>query len=139
MIASEADHEDLPAQRYVSRLWRRATLPKFATLLEETVHDFTKPGMVDMLEICQNPVFGPEVRTLVVTVDGRRSYSAKCPKIYVRALLALAVHGQRLRLGIRWRPKPGDIFLPSEMASRRMAKLLDKRILPAASAAGIEG
>ena len=138
MIASEADHEDLPEQRLVCKAWSGATSRRFATMFQQTAFPFTKHGMVEMLATCQHPQFGPKIQTLVIIIDDKRKHAAIIHNTYRGALLALAGHGQRVRLGVRWWSRSGGDYGAFEQAAGRLPALLKKRVLPAASAVGLD-
>jgi len=101
MIASEADHEDLPEQRLVCKAWSRATARRFATMFQQTAFPFTKHGMVEMLATSQHSQFGPEIQTLLIIIDDKRKHAAIIHDTYRMALIALAGRGQQVRLGVR--------------------------------------
>ncbi|KAH0286078.1 hypothetical protein KCU62_g7002, partial [Aureobasidium sp. EXF-3399] len=138
MIASEADHEDLPEQCLVCKAWSRTTSRRFATMFQQTAFPFTKRGMVEMLATCQHPQFGPEIQTLVIIIDDKRKHAAVIHDTYRGALLALAVRGQRVRLGIRWWSRSGGDYGAFDQAAGRLPALLRKRVLPAASVVGLD-
>jgi len=138
MIASEADHEDLPEQRLVCKAWSWATSRRFATMFQQTAFPFTKRGMIEMLATCQHPQFGPEIQTLVIIIDDKRKHAAVIHDTYRAALLALAGHGQQVRLGVRWWSRSGGDYGAFEQAAGRLPALLKKRILPAASVVGLD-
>ena len=137
MIGKEADDEDIAAQRLVSRYWSSVTADRFALLFRQSTFELTQPGLNDMLKVCQNPAFGPEVQTLILITDCKRRNAAKFHDLYNQALQALKVHGKQVRLGVRWRPTGHGELVGPKTAAGRLASLMQKRILPAARVAGL--
>ncbi|KAH0042855.1 hypothetical protein KCU78_g704, partial [Aureobasidium melanogenum] len=137
MIAAEADDEDIPTQRLVSQRWQQVTLQRFRSRFGQLVFEYTRTGLEGMLRACQHPDCGPLIHTLILVVDCKRRNASHYQQLYNQALVALAAHGQPVRLGIRWCPTPlGEVVTP-ELASGRLVILLNKKILPAARAAGL--
>ncbi|KAG9662312.1 hypothetical protein KCU95_g2588, partial [Aureobasidium melanogenum] len=137
MIAAEADDEDIPTQRLVSKHWNKATLRRFQSRFDQLVFEYTRTGLQRMLRACQDPDCGPLIHTLILVVDCKRRNASRYQQLYNQALVALAAHGQPVCLGIRWRPTPLGEVVPPELASGRLVTLLNKKILPAARAAGL--
>ncbi|KAG9605394.1 hypothetical protein KCU77_g764, partial [Aureobasidium melanogenum] len=137
MIAAEADDEDIPTQRLVSKRWKKVTLRRFQSRLDQLVFEYTRTGLERMLRACQDPDCGPLIHTLILVVDCKRRNPSHYQQIYNQALVALAAHGQPACLGIRWRPTPQGEAVPPKLASGRLVTLLNKKILPAARAAGL--
>ncbi|CAD0090204.1 unnamed protein product [Aureobasidium mustum] len=137
MIAAEADDEDIHTMRLVCSGWKTVTLPRFLPFFNQVAFRYTKAGLTSMLEACQHPVFGPHIQTLILIVDCKRRNASSYQQIYNQALVALRASGQSVCLGIRWcQIALGEVVTP-ELASGRLATLLDKKILPAGQAAGL--
>lgn len=137
MIAREPDDEDIATQRLVSKFWSRVTAERFAPLFRQSTFEFTQAGLNDMLKVCEHPAWGPEIQTLVIVTDCKRRNAAKFHDLFNKALQALKIHGQQVRLGIRWRPTDHGESVEPKTAALRLASMVQKRILPAARAAGL--
>jgi hypothetical protein len=138
MIAKEADDEDIPAQRLVCPLWASVTATKFALLFHETAFEFSRAGMLNLLDLCKNPRLGPHIRTLIIFDDLKRKKVGKFHELYDQALVALSAYGQPLRFGVRWAPVASGERVDPKIASTRLINIMLKRVLPAAEAAGLD-
>lgn len=137
MIAAEADDEDISTMRLVCSGWKTATLARFSSFFDQVAFEYTKAGLENMLKACQHPDLGPKIGTLILIVDCKRRNASGYQQLYNQALVALGRSGQPVRLGVRWRPTPLGEVVPPELASGSLVTLLDKKIFPAAQAAGL--
>lgn len=137
MIAKEADDEDLTTQRLVSKFWSSVTAERFALLFRQSAFEFTQAGLTDMLKVCQHSAFGPQIQTLIIITDCKRRNAAKFHDLYNQALQALKGYGQQVRLGVRWHPTDHGELVEPKIAAGRLGIVMQKRILPAARAAGL--
>jgi hypothetical protein len=138
MIACEADDEDILTQRLVGKFWAAATRKRFVSLFRDIAVNFNPVGLASLLEICRDPELGPVVRTITVIVDLKRRRPAAFHNLFDQALAALGDHGQLVRLGIRWVPNHVGEHVQPQQAACRMVGILQKNILPAARAAGLD-